>query len=609
MPDDSQRKSRLRHVEEDQASIAKAPPARKAKRDLSQQGRGFTRSRLQLTEAELGEPRLDKPLRQAEKAAEKLDKAKARIPKRKAIAIVRATDEATGKSSVRLHFEEKLKPPSRLKHNISRLPAGEAHRQIGEAEDENVGLQAAHETEKGAESAARFAKNSSRAQKFKDYRAVEHAQQRLDKASVRVLQKKERLTSNPVSRWRQKQAIKRDYMAAKAAGNTAGAGGAAQGAATAVQQVGQGIKQIFARNKKTLMLGGLLFLMLAMVMNGLSACTSLFQTGMQSIVIATYPAEDADIRAAERAYRNMEDTLADELDNYPSFHPGYDEYEYDLDEIWHDPHALISLISAHMNGEEWTIDNVYGFLEALFKKQYTLTQTVQSETRYRKEWVTHYQKKTDPETGAVTWEPYEVLEDVPYTYRTCSVTLRNFNLSHLPFYVLSRKQVGLYAMYMSVLGNREDIFRGYPHASVLKEYTKHDIPEEYLQDDTFARLMEEAQKYLGYPYVWGGDSPETSFDCSGFVSYVFTNSGVRNVGRLGATSLYGACRKITAEEIRPGDLVFFAGTIPHVPGISHVGIYVGDGWMIHCGSPVGYAELSSAYFQEHFYGYGRLVYE
>ncbi|MFR5855915.1 MAG: C40 family peptidase [Lachnospiraceae bacterium] len=186
---------------------------------------------------------------------------------------------------------------------------------------------------------------------------------------------------------------------------------------------------------------------------------------------------------------------------------------------------------------------------------------MKSETRYRKEWVKHYEKIVDPETGEITWRPYQVLEDVPYTYRTCTVKLENFHLSHLPFYVLSRKGVGRYAMYISVLGNREDLFRGNPYASTLRDPGKHDVPEAYLEDETFRRILEEAEKYIGYPYVWGGDSPETSFDCSGFVSYVFTNSGVRNVGRLGATSLYGACRKITPEEAKPGDLVFFEKTI------------------------------------------------
>ena len=353
---------------------------------------------------------------------------------------------------------------------------------------------------------------------------------------------------------------------------------------------------------------GALFLLLAMLINGLSSCTPLLQGGLQALVIATYPAEDEDILAAERYYKGLEDELQQKIDRYAAEHSQFDEFQYDLARIWHDPHALISIISAHANGE-WKIDGVYGFLNRLFEEQYTLSQKVKSETRYRKEWVKHYEKIVDPETGEITWRPYQVLEDVPYTYRTCTVKLEIFNLSHLPFYVLSRKGVGRYAMYISVLGNREDLFRGNPYASTLREPGKHDVPEAYLEDETFRRILEEAEKYIGYPYVWGGDSPETSFDCSGFVSYVFTNSGVRNVGRLGATSLYGACQKITPEEAKPGDLVFFEKTISGVDGITHCGIYVGDGFMLHCGSPIGYADLRDSYWQQHFFGYGRLVRE
>lgn len=534
-----------------------------------------------------------------EKAADRAEKIRTNIPKKKTVSITRTTDEATGKTRLRLHLEEKPKPaPSFHSMGVTRLPLSEVHRQIGKVEEENTGVEAAHHGEEAAERTARLAEHSYRSHQLKPYRQLEKAEQKLDKANIRSLQQKATLSSNPFSRWRQKQAIRKAYYAAQTAA----------GGQNPVLRTLHRIKRFFSRGKKTYVLGGALFLLLALLINGLSSCTPLLQGGLQALVIATYPAEDEDILAAERYYKGLEDELQQKIDRYAAEHPQYDEFQYDLARIWHDPHALISLISAHANGE-WKIDGVYGFLNRLFEEQYTLSQKVKSETRYRKEWVKHYEKIVDPETGEITWRPYKVLEDVPYTYRICTVKLENFNLSHLPFYVLSRPGVGRYAMYISVLGNREDLFRGNPYASTLREPGKHDVPEAYLEDETFRRILEEAEKYIGYPYVWGGDSPETSFDCSGFVSYVFTNSGVRNVGRLGATSLYGACRKITPEEARPGDLVFFEKTISGVDGITHCGIYVGDGFMLHCGSPIGYADLRDSYWQQHFFGYGRLVRE
>lgn len=558
-------------------------------------------SKLHFSEEKAPGESLTKAEAKAQKAAERAEKIRTNIPKKKTVSITRATDEAAGKTRLRLHLEEKPKPaPSSHSMAAARLPLSEVHRQIGKVEEENTGVEAAHHGEEAAEKTARFAEHSYRAHQLKPYRQLEKAEQKLDKANIRSLQQKAAFSSNPLSRWRQKQAIRKAYDAARTAGRAL--------PQNPVLRILHKAKRFITRSKKTYMLGGALFLLLAMLINGLSSCTPLLQGGLQALVIATYPAEDEDILAAERYYKGLEDELQQKIDRYAANHPQYDEFQYDLARIWHDPHALISLVSAHANGE-WKIEGVYGFLNRLFEEQYTLSQKVKSETRYRKEWVKHYEKIVDPDTGEITWRPYKVLEDVPYTYRICTVKLENFNLSHLPFYVLSRKGVGRYAMYISVLGNREDLFRGNPYASTLREPGKHDVPEAYLEDETFRRILEEAEKYIGYPYVWGGDSPETSFDCSGFVSYVFTNSGVRNVGRLGATSLYGACRKITPEEAKPGDLVFFEKTISGVDGITHCGIYVGDGFMLHCGSPIGYADLRDSYWQQHFFGYGRLVRE
>ena len=461
-------------------------------------------------------------------------------------------------------------------------------------EDDNTGVQAAHETEQGAESGMGLVVRSTRRARLN---ASRHTEQ-----TAQAIRPQASPSSNPLSRWRQRRAIRRTYMTGQAAGETARSAAQAGGA---VARAKRGVKALVARSRKTYLLAGALVALLAFVMNGLSSCAPLVQSAMQSLVIAAYPAGDEDLLAAERYYANLEKELQNELNHYASHHPGFDEYRIEADDIWHDPHALMALISAHANGE-WTVDDAYGYMDRLFEKQYILTEDIEEETRYRREWVTRYRREEDAETGEVTWVPYQVEEDVPYTYRICNVTLDNFNLSHLPFYVLSREGVGRYAMYISVLGMREDLFRGNPYASTLREPGEYDIPADVMEDETFRRLMEEAEKYIGYPYVWGGDSPETSFDCSGFISYVFAASGVRDVGRLGATSLYGRCTPIAPQEARPGDLIFFEGTISGEEGITHVGLYVGGNHMLHCGSPIGYADLTDSYWQNHFYGYGRL---
>ena len=542
-------------------------------------------SRLKFAEDEQPPAGQEAPARRMEAAAPM--PGAGRPTKRRRMEIARA-------AGGRLQTEKPRQTSSRLIHEALPQAGEEVHRQIRRVEDDNTGVQAAHETEQGAESGMGLVVRSARRARLNASRYTEQAAQ--------AIRPQTPPSSNPLSRWRQKRAIRRTYMTGQAAGETARSAAQAGGA---VARAKRGVKALVARSRKTYLLAGALVALLAFVMNGLSSCAPLVQSAMQSLVIAAYPAGDEDIHAAERYYKGLEDDLQNQIDRYAADHPQYDEFLYELDDIWHDPHALISLVSAHANGE-WKIEDVYGYMDRLFEKQYTLTEKVKSETRYRQEWVTHHEKIVDPETGEITWRPYEVLEDVPYTYRICTVTLDNFNLSHLPFYVLSREGVGRYAMYISVLGMREDLFRGNPYASTLREPGEYDIPADVMEDETFRRLIEEAEKYIGYPYVWGGDSPETSFDCSGFISYVFAASGVRDVGRLGATSLYGRCTPIAPQEARPGDLIFFEGTISGEEGITHVGLYVGGNHMLHCGSPIGYADLTDSYWQNHFYGYGRL---
>ena len=542
-------------------------------------------SRLKFAEDEQPPAGQEAPARRMEAAASK--PGAGRPTKRRRMEIARA-------AGARLQTEKPRQISSRLIHEALPQAGEEVHRQIRRVEDDNTGVQAAHETEQGAESGMGLVVRSARRARLNASRHTEQAAQ--------AIRPQTPPSSNPLSRWRQKRAIRRTYMTGQAAGETARSAAQAGGA---VARAKRGVKALVARSRKTYLLAGALVALLAFVMNGLSSCAPLVQSAMQSLVIAAYPAGDEDLLAAERYYANLEKELQNELNHYASYHPGFDEYRIEADDIWHDPHALMALISAHANGE-WTVDDAYGYMDRLFEKQYILTEDIEEETRYRREWVTRYRREEDAETGEVTWVPYEVLEDVPYTYRICTVTLDNFNLSHLPFYVLSREGVGRYAMYISVLGMREDLFRGNPYASTLREPGEYDIPADVMEDETFRRLIEEAEKYIGYPYVWGGDSPETSFDCSGFISYVFAASGVRDVGRLGATSLYGRCTPIAPQEARPGDLIFFEGTISGEEGITHVGLYVGGNHMLHCGSPIGYADLTDSYWQNHFYGYGRL---
>ena len=542
-------------------------------------------SRLKFAEDEQPPAGQEAPARRMEAAAPK--PGAGRPTKRRRMEIARA-------AGGRLQTEKPRQTSSRLVHEALPQAGEEVHRQIRRVEDDNTGVQAAHETEQGAESGMGLVVRSTRRARLN---ASRHTEQ-----TAQAIRPQAPSSSNPLSRWRQKRAIRRTYMTGQAAGETARSAAQAGGA---VARAKRGVKALVARSRKTYLLAGALVALLAFVMNGLSSCAPLVQSAMQSLVIAAYPAGDEDLLAAERYYANLEKELQNELNHYASYHPDFDEYRIEADDIWHDPHALMALISAHANGE-WTVDDAYGYMDRLFEKQYILTEDIEEETRYRREWVTRYRREEDAETGEVTWVPYQVEEDVPYTYRICNVTLDNFNLSHLPFYVLSREGVGRYAMYISVLGMREDLFRGNPYASTLREPGEYDIPADVMEDETFRRLIEEAEKYIGYPYVWGGDSPETSFDCSGFISYVFAASGVRDVGRLGATSLYGRCTPIAPQEARPGDLIFFEGTISGEEGITHVGLYVGGNHMLHCGSPIGYADLTDSYWQNHFYGYGRL---
>ena len=563
--------------------------------------------RLQFSDADLAEPKLEKPIKRVKKAEARADKAQAKIPKKTVVKKERGFDPATGKVKTQLRFEEvdKKKPPSKLTHAVRDAPANfvlsQVHREVRQSEDDNVGVEAAHKVEQAVESGGRLVQSAHRAHQLKPYRAAIRAEKKLERANIDALQKKAEIdspTSNPVSKWQQKQAIKKQYAAAKhnqAAQTTAKAAeNTAKAAKKAAEKAEKAGKYVW-EHRRGFAIAAAILLMLAFLLNGLSSCSVIMDGVGSGIAASTYPSQDADMLGAEAQYCAMEAELQRYLDTYESTHD-YDEYHFDLDTIEHDPYVLISIITALHQGE-WTLDEVQGTLQMLFDRQYILTEDVVVETRYRTE--TDTWTDADGNTHTDTYQ-------VPYDYYICTVTLENFNLSHVPVYIMSEEQLGMYATYMATLGNRPDLFpgSGYIGKYVEGSYTDYDIPPEALDDEVFAAIIKEAEKYLGYPYVWGGSSPSTSFDCSGFVSWVINHSGW-DVGRLGAQGLCNICTPVSSANVKPGDLVFFTGTYD-TPGVSHVGIYVGNNMMIHCGDPISYANLNSNYWQSHFYRYGRL---
>lgn len=563
--------------------------------------------RLQFSDADLAEPKLEKPIKRVKKAEAKADKAQAKIPKKTVVKKERGFDPATGKVKTQLRFEEvdKKKPPSKLTHAVQDAPANlvlsQVHREVRQSEDDNVGVEAAHKVEQAVESGGRLVQSAHRAHQLKPYRAAIRAEKKLERANLDALQKKAEIdspTSNPVSKWQQKQAIKKQYASAKhnqAAQTTAKvAENTVKTAKKAAEKAEKAGKYVW-EHRRGFAIAAAILLMLAFLLNGLSSCSVMMDGVGSGIAASTYPSQDADMLGAEAQYCAMEAELQRYLDTYESTHD-YDEYHFDLDTIEHDPYVLISMITALHQGE-WTLDEVQGTLQMLFDRQYILTEDVVVETRYRTE--TDTWTDADGNTHTDTYQ-------VPYDYYICTVTLENFNLSYVPVYIMSEEQLGMYATYMATLGNRPDLFpgSGYIGKYVEGSYTDYDIPPEALDDEVFAAIIKEAEKYLGYPYVWGGSSPSTSFDCSGFVSWVINHSGW-DVGRLGAQGLCNICTPVSSANVKPGDLVFFTGTYD-TPGVSHVGIYVGNNMMIHCGDPISYANLNSSYWQSHFYRYGRL---
>ena len=564
---------------------------------------GKQTTRLQFTDAERTDPELSKYVKKSEKAADRLEAARAKIPKQKRIKMAREFDEATGRAKTHLYFEETDKPPNgKLYHNPADRPIQEiknfVHGKVGEVEKENSGVEGAHKTEKLAEKAGGYAsrklKEGYRSHKLKPYREAEKAQAASMKADTnylyhKTLKENPELASNPLSRFHQKQQIKRQYAKdLRNAGKSAG---------KAAKKTGEATKKtadFIARHWKGILTASVFLLLIVLIFTGLSSCAAVIQGGVSSVLGTSYTAEDEAIREVEADYKELESGLREEIADIETDYPDYDEYQYHLDEIGHDPFALASYLTAKLY--DYTREEAQAEIQALFEKQYTLTLREEIQTRYRTETT------TDPDTGETT------TEQVPYDYYILHVTLTNKNIETLAGELLTPEQKEMFDIYMETKGNKPDVF-GEDYAAGTPgsgEYTDYEIPPEALSDERFAAMIAEAEKYLGYPYVWGGSSPSTSFDCSGFVCWVINHSGAGSVGRTTAQGIFNYTTPIAPSEAKPGDIIFFTGTYDSGSAVSHVGIYVGNGMMIHCGTPISYASVNTPYWQSHFYSYGRL---
>jgi len=593
----------------------KKKAVKKANTEIFERGQGKPEpTRLQFTNAERGDPALAKVIKKSDKAADRYEKARAKIPKEKVLSIERVTDKPGGKAETRLVFRERDKPPNgKLTHALDR-PGREIalvlHSEVRKYEDDNIGIEAAHSTEQAAEGAARFMGAGYRRMKLQPHRAALRAEEKAITKNANAIyerslrQNPELANANPIKKALHKRKIKRNYAKAFRQGNLEQAQKTAQKTKKAAQTVKETAvktaKFVASHWKVFAVLGGFL-LLLVLLMAGISSCGAMFGGGFNTIVATSYTAEDTDILGADADYTASESQLTARIDNIESEYPGYDEYRYSIDEIWHNPHTLTSYLTAKNN--MYTRAEVQAELQRLFNQQYTLTLTPVMEIRYRTETRTGTSSWTDADGNSHS-ESYTYTVEVPYEYHILYVSLTNSTLEAVALANLTPEQAEMYHVYMETKGNRPELFEGNPHAG-SGEYLIYGIPPEALNDATFAAMIAEAEKYLGYPYVWGGASPSTSFDCSGYVSWVINHSGW-SMGRQTAQGLFNNCTPVSPADAKPGDLIFFTGTYASPGPVSHVGIYVGGGYMIHCGNPISYADITSNYWVSHFYSFGRL---
>ena len=567
-------------------------------------------TRLRFTEDDLSDAAVKKAADKAEKAVSKAEKAVDKVTPKKHRKL-RQESDISAKRTEKLRFgkakhEEPTKPTTGkkiLKDAPGQTVSSALHWEIAKNEDDNVGVQATHKTEQAAETAYHAVDYAMYGHKMKAYDKAEKLVKKSDKANVNAMFEKFKkdnptASSNPLSRWQQKQTIKKEYAAMRTGkGGKAAASGAGKGAKKGTQKAVDGLKNLGQKlvnmaNKKVLLII-LGIALLVMVFSGMfSSCTAIFNAGGQVMVGTSFTAEDEDILGTYEDYTEMENDLREEIDNIETTHPGYDEYRYDLDEIGHNPYELAAYLTVVY--EAYTREQVQAEIARLFEEQYDLKLETIVERR-----------------STTTTNPDGSTSTTYYNYYILEVTLINKGLGTvIDASGLTDDQKQRYEVILELMGNRPDIFGddiyATPGGGSTGEYTDYDIPGEALTNTAFANMIQEAEKYLGYPYVWGGSSPSTSFDCSGFVSWVINNCGNGwSVGRQTANGLKNLCDVIPPSEAKPGDLIFFQGTYS-TTGASHVGIYVGGGMMIHCGNPISYASVESSYWQEHFYCYGRI---
>ena len=567
-------------------------------------------TRLTFTEEGLANPNVHSAAQKAARAADRADKAKAKLstrapPKR---GLKMDTDKAKERGAQlrfgKAEFGEEIAKPKRRKPGAGAVFSGEVHRQIDrQNQDQNTGVQAAHEGERLAEGAAKKLKDGKYSKKLKAYKKAERLDKAVDKANIQALRHKQQAVqpaSNPISRWKQRQQIKASYYARKTGGKAGGttANSVRSAATQKARAAAAKAVQFVSTHAHMILMGGVLALVILVIFSFVTSCSVFFPGGTGTVWITSYTAEDEDILGAEADYQALEEALRAEIAAIPSSYPDYDEYTWDLDPIAHDPHELAAVLTAIH--EAYTRGEVQGTMQSIFDAQYELilTETVEIRTR------TETRTGTDPTTG----DTYTYEVEVEYEWKILNITLINNGIDSVARGMLSGDDLERYDVLRETQGNRPELFGGislgYGSDGSGEAGIDYEVPAEALSDPEFAAMLEEAEKYLGTPYVWGGSSPETGFDCSGYVCWVLNQSGW-NVGHTTANGLWQQAAKVSEQEAKPGDLVFFQGTYD-TPGASHVGIYVGDGMMISAGDPIKYSNIHSSYWDDHLLGFGRI---